>query len=50
MNQRKIAIAYFSNATTRGGAEEHILCLMRQLDRRYYRVYLICPPENSRFF
>ena len=45
MNQRKIAIAYFSNATTRGGAEEHILCLMRQLDRRYYRVYLICPPE-----
>ncbi len=45
MNQKKIAIAYFSNATTRGGAEEHILCLMRQLDRRYYRVYLICPPE-----
>jgi glycosyltransferase involved in cell wall biosynthesis len=29
----------------RGGAEEHILTLLRGLDRRYFRLYLVCTPE-----
>jgi glycosyltransferase involved in cell wall biosynthesis len=33
----------FSNATMRAGAEEHILELLRGLDRRFFRLHLACP-------
>jgi len=41
----RIRIAYFSNAAARGGAEEHILTLLRGLDREYFQPFLICSPE-----
>lgn len=36
---------YFSNTRARGGAEEHILTLLRGLDRRCFRFHLVCSPE-----
>lgn len=36
---------FFSNSTVRGGAEEHILTLLRQLDRNIFRLHLTCPRE-----
>ena len=40
-----IPVLYFSNSLVRGGAEEHILTLLRQLDRKQFRPYFVCPPE-----
>lgn len=44
MNCPRIRLAYFSNANARGGAEEHILTLLRGLDRSRFEAYLICSP------
>jgi glycosyltransferase involved in cell wall biosynthesis len=41
----RIRLAYFSNANTRGGAEEHILTLLRGLDRERFHRSLVCTPE-----
>jgi len=40
-----IPVLYFSNSVVRGGAEEHILTLLRQLDRKYFRPSLVCSPK-----
>lgn len=40
-----ISVLYFSNEPTRGGAEEHLLTLIRGLDRTYFCPLLVCPPE-----
>jgi glycosyltransferase involved in cell wall biosynthesis len=45
MTPLPIAVMYFSNETVRGGAEEHMLTLMRGLDRELFRVHLTCPAE-----
>jgi glycosyltransferase involved in cell wall biosynthesis len=45
MSQLPISLLYFSNEPTRGGAEEHILTLLRGLDRNYFRPLLACMPE-----
>jgi len=45
MTQLPIPVLYFSNEQTRGGAEEHLLTLLRGLDRTYFRPLLACPPE-----
>jgi glycosyltransferase involved in cell wall biosynthesis len=45
MTRAPISLLYFSNELARGGAEEHILTLMRGLDRKCFRVQLACPPE-----
>jgi glycosyltransferase involved in cell wall biosynthesis len=44
MPSRPISVTMFSNTTTRGGAEEHMLTLLRGLDRRYFRLQLVCSP------
>jgi glycosyltransferase involved in cell wall biosynthesis len=44
MNRRLLSIAYFTNTDVRAGVEEHILTLLRGLDRQRFRPYLICPP------
>jgi glycosyltransferase involved in cell wall biosynthesis len=36
---------YFSNTRVRGGAEEHILTLIRGLERKQFRLHLVCSPE-----
>jgi glycosyltransferase involved in cell wall biosynthesis len=40
-----IAVCMFDSEVVRGGAEEHMLCLLRGLDRRLFRPLLACPPE-----
>jgi glycosyltransferase involved in cell wall biosynthesis len=45
MATEPISILHFSNSDVRGGAEEHILTLLRHLDRKYFRLYLVCTPE-----
>jgi len=45
MKRSQIAVLYFTNSIVRGGAEEHILTLLRQLDRTLFRPLLVCPPE-----
>jgi len=44
MKLGKISLMYFSNEDSRGGAEEHILALLRGLDRSYFRPHLVCTP------
>jgi glycosyltransferase involved in cell wall biosynthesis len=43
VNKRLISVLLFSNATVRGGAEEHILTLLQGLDRKAFRLGLVCP-------
>lgn len=40
----RIAVAHFTNSETRGGAEEHMLTLLRGFDRELFRPHLVCPP------
>jgi glycosyltransferase involved in cell wall biosynthesis len=44
---RRLSVLHFSNETVRGGIEEHILGLLRGLDRERFRLHLACPPELS---
>ena len=41
---RRLSVVYFSNAAARGGAEEHILTLLRGLDRERFEAHLVCTP------
>ena len=45
MKSRPLSILFFSNSTVRAGVEEHILELLRRLDRRRFRIHLACPAE-----
>lgn len=40
-----LSVLYFTNDTVRGGVEEHILTLLRGLDRGLFQPHLVCPPE-----
>jgi glycosyltransferase involved in cell wall biosynthesis len=42
-----VSVLHFSNSPVRGGAEEHILTLLGGLDRKYFRLHLVCPPETA---
>ena len=39
-----VSVLHFTNSLARGGAEEHILTLLRGLDRKFFRLHLVCPP------
>lgn len=45
MTHTRISVLHFSNATARAGAEEHILTLLRGLDRQQFQLNLVCDPE-----
>src|SRR5260370_4571630 len=45
MNRTPIPVLYFTNSTVRGGAEEHLLTLLRRLDRNLFRPLLVSSPE-----
>lgn len=45
MSTTPLTICMFDNERVRGGAEEHMLCLLRGLDRRKFRPLLVCPEE-----
>jgi len=45
LDNQLISVLYFSNVLVRGGAEEHILTLLRGLDRASFRLHLVCAPE-----
>ncbi len=38
-------VLYFLNSTVRGGVEEHVLCLLRFMDRDSFEPVIVCPPE-----
>ena len=40
----RLNILMFTNTTARAGVEEHILTLLRGLDRERFRLFLACPP------
>jgi glycosyltransferase involved in cell wall biosynthesis len=40
-----ISLLLFSNSIARGGAEEHILTLLRRLDRRLFQLHLVCTAD-----
>ena len=42
-----VSVLHFSNSPVRGGAEEHILTLLGGLDRKYFRLHLVCPSETA---
>ena len=44
---RPLTVAHFDSAEVRGGVEEHILTLLRGLDRSRFRPLLVCPPETA---
>lgn len=48
MSSAPIAVCMFDNEIVRGGAEEHMLWLLRGLDRRRFRPMLVCPEELLR--
>src|SRR5229473_7679829 len=45
MKRSPISVLHFSNSVVRGGAEEHMLTLLRALDRACFRLHLVCTPE-----
>jgi glycosyltransferase involved in cell wall biosynthesis len=45
MSDARLTVCMFDNERVRGGAEEHMLCLLRGLDRRRFRPLLVCPVE-----
>ena len=45
MNSAPIPVMFFSNTRVRGGAEEHVLTLLRGLNRNSFRLHLVCSPE-----
>ncbi len=45
MSEFPISVLHFSNEGVRSGAEEHMLTLLRGLDRKYFRVHVVCRAE-----
>lgn len=45
MSEGPIPVMQFCNSSVRGGAEEHILTLLRGLDRKSFQLHLVCSPE-----
>lgn len=41
----RFTVLHFTNTLVRAGVEEHILTLLRGLDRTYFRLLLACTPE-----
>ncbi len=48
MSRRRISVLHFTNSMVRGGAEEHMLALLRGMDRSLFRLAVACPPELAR--
>jgi glycosyltransferase involved in cell wall biosynthesis len=44
MKQRPLSLLYYTYTTVRAGVEEHILTLLKGLNRSYFRLHLACPP------
>jgi glycosyltransferase involved in cell wall biosynthesis len=42
---KRASVAHFTAAEVRAGVEEHILTLLRGLERRYFRLHLVCRPQ-----
>jgi glycosyltransferase involved in cell wall biosynthesis len=47
MTLEPLSVLYFTNDGARGGVEEHILTLMRGLDRSCFRLHWACPTEAA---
>ena len=44
MSRDVLNLLHFSNTTARGGAEEHVLMLLRGINRRHFRLFWVCSP------
>lgn len=44
LRNRRIQVLHYSGSLVRGGAEEHLLTLLRGFDRRHLELHLACPP------
>jgi glycosyltransferase involved in cell wall biosynthesis len=44
MTPQPLNLLHFSNTIERGGAEEHVLTLLRGLDRAQFRLWWVCSP------
>jgi len=44
MSGDRVRVLHFSNSLARGGAEEHILTLLRGLNRARFELHLVCTP------
>jgi glycosyltransferase involved in cell wall biosynthesis len=44
MSRDVLNLLHFSNTTDRGGAEEHVLMLLRGINRRHFRLFWVCSP------
>jgi glycosyltransferase involved in cell wall biosynthesis len=42
---RRLSVLHFSNEPVRAGVEEHILTLLRGLNRNLFKLHYVCPPE-----
>ena len=40
----QLRLMFFMNTIVRGGAEEHVLTLLRGLSRKYFQLSFVCPP------
>lgn len=45
---RELTILHFTNSLERGGAEQHMLSLIRGMDLSAFRPILVCPPALAR--
>ena len=45
---KPISVLQFTNSNVRAGVEEHMLMLLRGLDRRRFHLNVVCPPELAR--
>lgn len=50
MNRAPITVLQFTNTGVRAGVEEHILLLLRGLDRKHFKLLLVCRPELAAKF
>lgn len=48
MDDKQINVLLFCNEPVRGGVEEHLLLLLRGIDRNRFRPHLVCHPELVR--
>jgi glycosyltransferase involved in cell wall biosynthesis len=44
MVRGRISVLHFSDTLVRSGVEEHVLTLLKGLDRKHFRLHLMCPP------
>jgi glycosyltransferase involved in cell wall biosynthesis len=45
MEHQRVSVLHFTNSWVRGGVEQHVVTLLRGLERKFFRLHLVCGPE-----